>query len=179
MGRVKAVAKQTNLDKAVARFYDNILHGEMLCIDPSSGSRDSMPGYSLWRAGRLLEAGKVQLTPENEPHLRLFKLRETLSKQFSKPDVFVIEQISVMARNGSNGAPLYHSVGVILSIFDCPMVPVAPSQWRRHIPKDYQKTDANDAIMLGWTALEKAATLREVALETSHEELCRILRRVP
>lgn len=136
--------------------------GSILAIDPSSGSVSSQPGYALYKDMKLVEAGHIRVTPKNSIHKRLWELRDSLMNDFETPDLLVTEHIgsSLWGSNNQGALALQYSVGVIMSVFDCPLVKVSPLTWRKYIPDGYIKTDANDAIMLGYTAMLEAAQMR-------------------
>lgn len=142
-----------------------VMQGTLLAIDPSSGSRNSQPGYSLYQAGVLIDAGIIKLKVGSELHSRLFHLADSIRNDFSTPDILVTEAISSVM-NPKQGfmskqmVPLQRAVGVVQSCFDCPVLEVAPATWRKYITNNYVKSDTNDAILLGYTALMEAAQLR-------------------
>lgn len=153
--------KLTILQKQLAGIEELVIKGKVLAIDPSSGSQKSQPGYSIYEAGVLIDSGTIQVNHKNQLHSRLFYLARCIREQFDTPDILVTENISSVMNNNAgfmskNMVPLQRAVGVVQSIFECPCLEVAPATWRKYIPKDYVKSDENDAIMLGWAAIFEA-----------------------
>jgi hypothetical protein len=149
----------TKTDKAVVALGRAPLEGTLLAIDPSSGSRGSMPGFAFFVKGVLKDAGTIQVIPGDDIHRRLFELRRSLMEDFSIPDVLITENIPPFMDGGFNKSVLnlHYSVGVVMSVFYCNMARIPPAVWRKYIPDNYEKTDRNDAIMLGYTAIRIAA----------------------
>jgi hypothetical protein len=162
------VRKYTSrLAQEIEQHADALQQGYVLAIDPSSGSSGSLPGYAVFRAGRLVDAGLIGL-PRGTRAIanRLYLLRNALATEFEKPDVLVIELISPVmpSKNGTflhkSAASLIKSVGAILSTWDVPTLEVSPTTWHSMTPPTYTKTDVNDAIMIGWAALITLARVR-------------------
>lgn len=149
----------SKLAQNVTKYTDLIREGYLLCIDPSSGSHGSVPGYAVFRKGKLEDMGVVEL-PRGNRHIanRLFLLRNTLEKSFEKPDILVVELISPIMPSGGGGwkggrmkatGQLMKSVGAILSQWDAPVLEVSPITWHTMTPPGYVKDDPSDAAMLG------------------------------
>lgn len=142
----------------------SIITGTVIAIDPSSGSRESMPGYAIFRAGELVDSGYIALQHNEDLRKRLHDLRRSLTEQFQVPDILVTENIPpVMTGKGffnRSMVSLQRAIGVVQSIWDVPCIEVAPITWRQNIPDDYRKTDETDAIMMALTVLKAA---REIA----------------
>lgn len=138
-----------------------ILEGTLLSIDPSSGSRNSQPGYSLWNQGRLVDSGIINVPLKSDLNRRLFYLADCLRSSFSAPTVLATENIPpFMSGKGFHKSilSLQRAVGVIMSIWDVPLIEVAPASWRSKIPELYNKNDEADAIMIGWVTIQEART---------------------
>lgn len=153
--------KLTILQKQLAGIEELVIKGKVLAIDPSSGSQKSQPGYAIYEAGVLIDSGTIQVSHKNQLHSRLYYLAGCIRDQFDVPDILVTENISSVMNSNSgfmskSMLPLQRAVGVVQSIFPCPCLEVAPATWRKYIPKDYVKSDENDAIMLGWAAIYEA-----------------------
>jgi hypothetical protein len=150
---------KSKLALEIERHAGVLKTGNVLAIDPSSGSQGSVPGYALFKAGQLQDAGTIAL-PRGTKALsnRLFLLRDTLEKEFQKPDLLIVELISPVmpAKNGqflhANGSSLIKAVGAILSCWDVPVLEVAPMTWHSMTPPTYKKSDTHDACMIGWAA---------------------------
>lgn len=161
MGKYKS-----KLAQEVSQYSDILQNGEMLAVDPSSGSQGSLPGYALFRKGKLVDAGTIELPRGTRPLAnRLFLLRDTLEKAFDKPDLLTIELISpVMPAKGGaflhkHASSLIKSVGSILSTWDVPVLEVSPMTWHSMTPPEYKKDDVQDACMIGWAVFITLARL--------------------
>lgn len=156
----------TQLEKAVYPHLDKLLKANTLAIDPSSGSYSSQPGYALYKEGVLEDSGIVNIHSGDHVANRLYRLRNILQTEFETPDILVIENIPpFMAEKGGsqfatrNVISLHQSIGVVMSIWDVPVITVSPKSWRFLTPDGYKKDDEHDAIMIGWAAIEKARSL--------------------
>jgi hypothetical protein len=147
--------KITQLEKNCLTYQSELREGSVLCIDPSSGSLLSQPGFALYQRGNLVEAGTIKVSPGQGIHRRLFDLRRSLVEEFATPDLLVVEDIPPFMGKGFNKSilNLHYSVGVILSVFYAPVLKVTPVSWHKRAPEGYVKSDRNDAIMLGYTPL--------------------------
>ncbi len=159
------MAKVTKLVEQVTPHINTVLGGTLLAIDPSSGSKGSQPGYALYHAGELQSSGYLNLGSGYALERRLYALGKCLREEFDKPDILVTEKLAAFFGEGKqtwstgNVISLHQSVGVVMSVWDTPLVQVAPMSWRQHIPANYKKGDEADAVMLGYTALFTAAKL--------------------
>lgn len=161
----------SKIEEQIAPIKSLILTGKILIVDPSSGSKESQPGYAIFQDGKFVDSGTIKIEYRQSLQLRLYSLRETLQRDFveEKPDVLVVENIPpFIAKAGQSFGgntksilALHKSVGVTVSCFNCPLVEVAPISWRRFIPAEYKKTDENDSIMMGLTVLKIASGFTE------------------
>ncbi len=165
----KSASKLTALDKSVQENINALISGVILAIDPSSGSAASQPGYALYAGTSLKDSGLVRIRSGDHISNRLHRLSRTLRDEFSKPDLLVTENIPPFMGDGPGAAfatrnviSLHQSVGVIMSVWDVPVVLVSPRSWRSLVPDNYLKSDENDAIMIGWTAVQKARELADL-----------------
>jgi hypothetical protein len=151
------VAKyKSKLSQEVGQYADLIRSGTLLAIDPSSGSQGSTTGYALFKCGKLVDCGLVDL-PRSGHALanRLFLLRQSLMNDFEQPSLLAVEHISpVMPSKGgkflhSNASSLIKAVGAILSCWDVPVLEPSPVTWHSMTPPEYVKNDCNDACMVG------------------------------
>lgn len=154
----------SKLDQAVSLHAERILNGYILAIDPSSGSEKSQPGYAIYRAGKLVDYGLINIKWGDAVHNRLYRLATSLRGEFEQPDLLITEHLAPFMGEGKgaffstrNVISLHQSVGVIMSIWDVPVLTVSPRSWQAITPDNYQKSDQNDAIMLGWTVIHKAS----------------------
>lgn len=144
-----------------------IASGHMLCLDPSSGSQGSLPGFAIFEAGVLKDAGVITLPRGTRPIAnRLWLLRHTLETEFERPDLLAVEWIAPVIPTGKgtflhkSAAALIKSVGAVLATWDVPVIEPKPTTWHTMTPPGYIKSDARDAQMLGWCALTVLARLR-------------------
>lgn len=171
---------KSKLAQAVEQYADILTSGYLLAIDPSSGSAGSLPGFAIFKAGVLEDAGVIQL-PRGGRAIsnRLWLLRQALESEFDRPDLLAVELISpIMPTKGGafmnkSASSLIKSVGAILSTWDVDVIEPSPSTWHALVDKallaesallgtplyKYQKTDAKDAVAIGWSAI---ATLAQV-----------------
>lgn len=149
---------KSKLAGEVGQYETQLRAGTALAIDPSSGSAGSLPGFALFKAGQLVDAGTIQIPRTGHIGNRLFKLREALVTEFEKPDILIVELIAPVmpSKNGNflhkSAAALIKSVGAILSAWDVPILEVSPTTWHSMTPPDYVKGDCLDAQMIGWAA---------------------------
>lgn len=156
----------TSLEKQIVSHVSPLKKGSVLAIDPSSGSYSSQPGYAIYKDGVLEDSGIVEIHSGDHISNRLHRLSKCLRDEFAQPDILVTENIPpFMAEKGSspfstrNVISLHQSVGVIMSVWDVPVITVSPRTWRSYIPDKYIKHDEHDAIMIGWAALQAAKGL--------------------
>ena len=158
----------SKVEDSIRPHLHAIFNGQILVIDPSSGSKNSQPGYAIYKYGILQDSGIIQIQYKTGLNNRLYQLSRSLREQFETPDILVTENIPpvIMGKSGSPGGffnmsmlSLQKSIGVVISCFDCPLIEVAPVSWRRNIPEGYLKTDENDSIMMGFTVLKLASKL--------------------
>lgn len=150
----------------VKEVPQEILTSTLMAIDPSSGSRASQPGYSIWKGGVLVDSGIIKVPLKSDLNRRLFYLADCLRSQFEAPTVLAIENIPpFMSGKGFSRSilSLQRAVGTIMSVWNVPLVEVAPSAWRSMIPELYNKTDEADAIMIGWATIQTARSVVRLA----------------
>lgn len=147
----------TVAEKQIERFGPLLTQGSLVALDPSSASRQSLPGFSVWKAGVLIDSGLIDVHHAQALNSRLFSIANTLRTEFEEPDLVVTELISsYMGGFSKSIMNLQRSVGVIMSIWDRPLVEVSPITWHKRTPEGYVKGDEADAIMIGWTAVQIA-----------------------
>lgn len=154
--------RQSRLVRELPNHFDILETGTMLAIDPSSGSQGSLPGYALFKAGKLEDCGILRLPPGSRTlSNRLYLLHQAMS-QFPQPDVLALELISPIGvgRNVVGQASLIKACGVIQSVWDVPILEVAPVTWKRFVPTNYVKSDVADACMIGLCVYQVMASLR-------------------
>jgi len=164
--RVKTPSKLTSLERDLGPVLGQALNGTVLAIDPSSGSANSQPGYAIFKAGQLLDSGLVRIRSGDHISNRLYRLARTLRDEFEAPELLVTENIPPFMGDGPgaqfatrNVISLHQSIGVVMSVWDVAVVQVSPRTWRSRVPDNYLKSDENDAIMIGWSAIQTAREL--------------------
>ena len=155
---------KSKLAEEIVKYADLLQEGYMLALDPSSGSAGSLPGYAIFKKGKLQDAGTIGLPRGTRAiHNRLWLLRNALETEFEKPDILAVEWIAPVIPTGrgtflhKSAAALIKSVGAILAVWDVPVIEPTPAAWHSMAPAGYQKTDARDAQMVGWCALTTLA----------------------
>lgn len=152
-----------------------LLEGLVLTIDPASGG-SSQPGYAITDRGVLLEYGVLKLPKGSLVHYRLYKLLlslQHLEEKHGKFDILILEKIAVSFghKKGYSGTAgglitqgivhLHWSCGVVLAACAWPtVIQVVPQSWhawvRQHLgDKQYEKTDANDALVMTMCVYEQ------------------------
>ena len=137
----------------------------MVAIDPSVGSGSSMPGFSVYRAGELVDSGILEIKYYKPLPDRLRELSGRLRKLYVAypPDVLVYEEVPVQRYGGGNAtaqASLLKALGVILSVAGpSGYVGITPTSWKAAARDTYVKSDVNDAIEIGWVAIQTATEI--------------------
>lgn len=166
------------LVKAIEANVEQILTKSFLTIDPSSGSKGnaakgwtgSMPGYAVFRKGKLVRAGEI-VVPDRllkginyTPH-RLQYIAQRLRTKFPKAfNLLVIETFHYkqgVRTNAASFQQLNQSVGAIVAALQWKsMVGVLAFEWTKFKPEQYMKSDANDAISLGVFVIRVAELIK-------------------
>lgn len=137
--------------------------GCVIAVDPSCGSRGSMPAFALASGGFCCHAGRIELDLKLPLHRRLFQLQQELVKIVVNPDVVAIESLPpFMAGAGGDfrtarTVALHQSAGCIMATWDVQyLLPVAvishQSLMKKLTEGKYVKSDENDAIAILITA---------------------------
>jgi hypothetical protein len=143
--------------------HDIAMAGTMLAIDPSSGSRNSMPGYAYFEAGELLDSGTIPVDYKKPVFKRLEDISNFLVYKYRQPDILVIEKI----RGFNSHIYLHWAVGAIIAAVSADeVVEIPTATWRKYRGPNYDKTDENDAVLMGQTIL----ILAEANLGATHEQ---------
>lgn len=173
--KTKKAVKQTLLDKDLSKnkCYEAVLTGTVLAIDPSIGSKSSMPGYAWFEKGELVESGIFELPRTLGKHKRLYELGRIIREEFEVPDVLAVERIvSNVFRGGANMnsqglASLHKAVGVVMGALPVEhMVEVATSAWRPYAPEGMEKSDERDSIAMGFCVVDKSLKIKESKSKT-------------
>lgn len=145
-----------------------ILDGIMLSIDPSIGSTSSMPAWAAYQAGILLRSGVILIDCTMSTPLRLQALNYAIRQLIKNwdPDVLVYENITDIPFKGyaaRGHASLHKALGAILSISGPEKyVGILPGSWKKMVRPEYVKSDENDAIELGWVAIQEARRIAAI-----------------
>jgi len=139
-----------------------IASGLVIAIDPSSGSRDSVPGFAVFRAGELLTSGEIDIPYRKPIAERLQLLHAAVLKLTPEPpDVFIVEEIK--GQNFSHRF-LHWALGSTIAaartttLVECPI-----NLWKSlaKIYPGYLKGNAMDAEMIGMSVILYAKHLTQ------------------
>ena len=168
----KKAKKLSQATKDIAKCYNEILTGTILCIDPSSGSASSMPGYAIYKESKLVDSGILEVeTVSKEIPVRLKEIGDMLRDGFDDYDVLVIEFISPVHGGGGMRqaffqakfhASLLKSVGCVLGTVNRKhTVQIHPRTWQKYRDEYYEKSDHKDAEYMGICAIAMAKEMKE------------------
>ena len=115
----------------------------LLSIDPAS----NVLGYAIYLDGKLSTSGTVSATPKAPIHQRLKEIFNRLPDV--KPDILVIE----LNRSGTGHVYLTWSTGVIISKYGVPTIEIPQRMWKNVIDETYEKSDKEDAELIGKYAI--------------------------
>lgn len=138
-----------------------ITTGKLLCVDPSTGSQSSMPGFAWYNKGELEESGVIEVDARLNRSLRLYEISRTIKEEFPKPDILIVEYIPpVRYKGGMNSnalMALQKAIGAIMAAHPFEnLLEIPEAAWRSHKPEKYIKSDEWDAITLGICAINIA-----------------------
>lgn len=156
--------KKPDTKSKIRLLREELETGTVLCIDPSIGSSSSSCGYALFLQGELTECGTLEVNISGNHSQRLNELTSSLRKEFTQPDVLLIEQITLWKGGRSATALVLNRViGAVLSVWSLErVVEIPPPLWHSYTERvKYEKSDSNDAIMLGICAMEICNEIRE------------------
>lgn len=156
--------KKPDTKSKIRLVREELETGTVLCIDPSIGSSSSSCGYALFIQGELTECGTLEVNISGNHSQRLNELTESLRKEFQEPTVLLVEQITLWKGGRSATALVLNRViGAVLSVWSLEnVVEIPPPLWHSYTERvKYEKSDSNDAVMLGICALEICNEIRE------------------
>jgi len=138
-----------------------ILKGNLLCIDPSTGSKSSNPGYAWFENGKLIESGEIIVDVTGNRNERLYEIARCIREDFAVPDVLIVEYIPPMTYKGRTNQmntvslmALQKAIGAIIGAVKVKhLLEIPAASWRAWKPDNYVKTDEMDAICLGLCAI--------------------------
>lgn len=158
----------TKIPKYIEDIEQNIqglLHGQVVCIDPSVGSYSSLPGWSVYRKQLPIASGVFDMPLAKSLPDRLRALHNYVRKLYIEypPDVLVYEDIPAQRHGGGNAnshASLLKSVGAILAVPGPDgHVGIMPVSWKPRVRPGYIKSDEGDALEIGWIVIDVARQL--------------------
>ena len=127
--------------KKIEGHADIIKDGIVLAIDPASRSL----GWALYEKGKFIKKGTI-VSKKKEVNDRLQDISAQLQTEFKDVDLLAVEKI----RGSQSHDYLKWAIGMIITSIRAPRLIEVPIQfWRKLIGKDYEKTDENDAEMIG------------------------------
>jgi hypothetical protein len=155
-----------------AKAIRSFLNGKILCIDPSSGSEHSVPGFAVFRNQVLTEVGSLEISRTKSAPERLKELARALAHHFDEEfDLLIIEYVPpFMSKAGSGGfrtqsvVNLHRAIGVSMACTNWrAIIQVPPMSWRKWVENNvgaigstYKKRDDRDALAMGLTVFELA-----------------------
>lgn len=133
---------------------DEVLTGTVVALDPSSGSRDSQPGYAVFVNGVLTSRGTLRVSPKLPIYERLQLLYDRVAAILpAPPDVFAIEKI----HKGMSHQFLQWAVGVSIAAARGKRtleVPIAFWKAYAKLQPEYGKGDEADAVAIGASIIQ-------------------------
>lgn len=160
------------------KYRDIILSGRIVCIDPSSASKSSKPGYAIFEAGVLVEAGILDIADKYDLRVRLRLVHEELQQFIEGTNLVIIEAIPLRPirtkldaaasgktwMNAKAFSSLTQALGVTKAAFpkEIPQLDLPATLWNRVAREqgwgmsdtgEVIKTDTTDAVRIGMTAI--------------------------
>ncbi len=156
--------KTTKTYQAIKPLAKLLVEGKVLCIDPSTGSQSSMPGFAYYEAGVLKERGIIKVDHRLNRSLKLYEIARTIREEFPVPDVLIVEYIPpVSYKGGMNSVAvmaLQKAIGAIMGAHPFEhLLEIPASAWKSYKPEAYEKSDDWDAVCLGLCALTVASEI--------------------
>ena len=157
--------KKTKTYKAIEPLVDVILDKTMLCIDPSTGSQSSMPGFALFEKGIKVESGIIEVDHKLNKSLRLYEISRCIREDFKDIDLLVVEYIPPVGYKGGMNSislmALQRSIGAIVASLPFEnLLEIPAASWKAYKPEEYEKTDEWDSICLGLCAIAIATYVK-------------------
>jgi hypothetical protein len=165
---VSKVSKTNKLYKSLGKNkkYIKALEGTILVIDPSCGSRSSLPGYSVYRKQELIDSGTLPITLGAPLFKRLHQMRgfiQLVENKYGPIDLAILEEIPVARGRFTEKslASLMQAVGATVASISCQYIAfIHPLSWRAWMPPGYIKGDQADAELMGKVVLEYAKQVK-------------------
>lgn len=144
---------------------DCLLTGKLLAIDPSTGSRSSMPGYAVFNKGELIESGIIEVDLAGNRAEKLYEINRTLREEFDGPfDVVAVESAGyfVNKMSATSVLSLQRAIGAIIAAHPVKcLIEVPSNSWQKYVFPGYVKGDENDAICIGLCVIAIAKELNK------------------
>lgn len=132
-----------SVDKLVAEAGDKL--PDFIAVDPSSTSL----GWACYKGGILHGSGTIRASSRKDNYIRLLTIYDKLLPHQDN-NVLVLEQI-----RGNAHKVLHWSVGAtITAIRPDYLIEIPYECWKRMAWDGYEKTDENDAILMGAVLVE-------------------------
>ena len=130
------------LANKVRASREKILNGRIVAVDPGTYHA----GFAVFEATKLKTSGVIDMPEKMEINDRLTYLYDELTKVAGKPDVMALE----LLRGQMAHAYLVWSAGVAVAAVRAPVLLEIPVVlWKAATDEGYEKSDQNDAQMLG------------------------------
>lgn len=161
------VTKKSKTYQAIEACWREVLEGKMLCIDPSTGSQSSRPGFAWFENGELVESGEILVDIKENRSKRLYEIARTVREEFPVPDILAVEYIPPVTYRGGNRMngvslmALQKAIGAIIGAHPFEHLLEIPSAaWKAYKTDDYEKTDEWDAITIGLCVVGTAEKIK-------------------
>ena len=172
MKQIADIPKTGQLYKNVSPIALELTTCTVLAIDPSIGSSSSSPGWAVYTPKGLYKSGTIDT---GGSHLPLWKRARKLADEIKSlcedfgPEVLVYEDIPASSGFNANAqASLLKAVGIVLASSDTEVcLGIHPASWKNYVRPTYTKGDEEDAIEIGWVAIELARHIRKGAATSS------------
>lgn len=163
--------------KANPEVCEQLTTGDVISLDPSIGSLSSKLGYATYKEMQLVDAGVLDIDSNQSPEERIAQIGQALEQEFQQADVAVVEYIppSFNPKSGRNSRwitadwkKLHEAAGACISSSRASYhLRVHPATWKKYA-RDYEKSDAADAILIGYAAIAEACKLLKIELPTKY-----------
>lgn len=152
------LSRSTVLYKEIRALAPLIMETNLLAIDPSCGSTNSVPGWAHFRNGFLVDSGVMDIDIGAPLHIRLQQVMRATHKLASTTNATILayENVPAVRFHGrgrytaGSQASLLKAVGVVMaaSMTDH-AIGLRPSVWKKLVSATYVKSDRNDAVEMG------------------------------
>lgn len=141
----KMRGRDLKIAKKILTHKEEILRGPIIAVDPGS----NYMGWALFEGGELKKAG-VAKGGKNPVCKRFFNIFDELP-DYSNISVLVVEFV----RTNTGHEFLTFSNGISMAKYGSPIfIEVTNTMWKKNVPKEYEKSDVNDAIAIGQVVID-------------------------